>query len=283
MAQKGGRTRPPGENPYDPETGLTPQRIRFAKFVASGETLAEAFEHAGYKCINDKGLRRTPADITTKARQICRKENFVVQRLIDELRQQNADEALLTDKETKSLIRRRNIANADEIIRIQMDCCRHCWGEHNRYQRTEIELADDREKFEEKLNELLDSENPADKKRAERMGEFDLKGGIGYTPNKRPNPDCMKCHGRGVRYVDITDTRDLSPEARSIYGGAKIKKDGSIEIVVNREGAPQLLPKIQGMLTEKVEHSGTLNVSDLTPEQREAEIRAIVAEARGTS
>jgi len=44
--------------------------------------------------------------------------------------------------------------------------------------------------------------------------------------NRDPNPDCPECKGLGYGKVHAHDTRKLSPQARALYAGVKITKEG---------------------------------------------------------
>lgn len=49
----------------------------------------------------------------------------------------------------------------------------------------------------------------------------------GHEGDRRdPSPDCKQCHGDGRADVLVKDTRKLSPQARALYAGVKITKDG---------------------------------------------------------
>lgn len=114
------------------------------------------------------------------------------------------------------------IADARELVQVKVGCCRYCYGEGNRYQRTVGEMNRDREAWAEKRDNA-----PAD---------FDEKGGIGYDPLRMPFAACPECGGDGQPRVVLGDTRSLSPAAVSLYAGAKQTKDG-IEIKMQDKGA----------------------------------------------
>lgn len=105
-------------------------------------------------------------------------------------------------------------ADARELVEVRVGCCRHCYGEGHKHQRTVAEFNADREKWIDKGNVPLD---------------FDELGGIGYDPLKPPHPACPECGGTGSSRVVLHDTRHISNEAASLYAGAKQGKDG-IEI-----------------------------------------------------
>ena len=115
-----------------------------------------------------------------------------------------------------------NIMTADprELVQVKVGCCRHCWGEGHRYQRTLAEYNHDREKFRE------GGKPPED---------WEEQGGIGFNPLLHPSPTCPECGGDGQSRVVLCDTRSLSPAAISLYAGAKQTKEG-IEVKMHDKG-----------------------------------------------
>ncbi len=116
-----------------------------------------------------------------------------------------------------------NIVFADprELVQVKVGCCRHCWGEGFKFQRTVGEFNHDREQHALKAGNLAD---------------FDEKGGIGFDPLKPPHPSCPDCGGDGYPRAVLADTRRLSPRALSLYAGAKMTKYG-IEIAMHDKSA----------------------------------------------
>ena len=116
-----------------------------------------------------------------------------------------------------------NIVFADprELVQVKVGCCRHCWGEGFKFQRTVGEFNHDREQHALKAGNLAD---------------FDEKGGIGFDPLKPPHPACPDCGGDGYPRAVLADTRHLSPQARALYAGAKMTKYG-IEIAMHDKAA----------------------------------------------
>ena len=116
-----------------------------------------------------------------------------------------------------------NIVFADprELVQVKVGCCRHCWGEGFKFQRTIGKFNHDREHF------ALKGGN---------MAEFDEKGGIGFDPLKPPHPQCPDCGGDGNPRTVLADTRHLSPAALALYAGAKMTKYG-IEIAMHDKAA----------------------------------------------
>ena len=112
-------------------------------------------------------------------------------------------------------------ADARELVQVKVGCCRYCWGEGHRYQRTLAEYNHDRERFRE------GGKPPED---------WEEQGGIGYSPLRDAHPSCPECHGDGCPRVVLGDTRTLSPGTRALYAGAKEGKYG-IEVQMHDKGA----------------------------------------------
>ena len=101
-------------------------------------------------------------------------------------------------------------ADARELIEYIVGCCRHCYGEGFKEQRTLAEFNAAREK-------ALGSGSSE---------PFDEKGGIGYDPHLDPHPLCTECFGKGHGRAYINDNRRFSPAAASLYAGVKATRDG---------------------------------------------------------
>jgi hypothetical protein len=108
-------------------------------------------------------------------------------------------------------------ADARELAEVKTGCCRHCWGEGFRFQRTLSEYNLDREDWLEKGKDPM---------------LFEEKGGIGYDSLKLPHPECPECGGDGQARVVLKDTRRLSPQAQALYAGAKMGKYG-VEVMTH--------------------------------------------------
>jgi phage terminase small subunit len=113
------------------------------------------------------------------------------------------------------------IASADTngIVEYRRTCCRYCHGEGFRYQFTQGEMERHREGWEQMVAELSEGAGAA-------IPPLDEKGGIGFDPRRDPHPSCPECFGEGIGEVFVKDTRKLSPALRSLYGGAKLTKNG---------------------------------------------------------
>lgn len=112
-------------------------------------------------------------------------------------------------------------ADARELVQVKVDCCRHCYGEGHKRQRTVGEMNRDREAHVTKGKEIAD---------------FDEEGGIGFSPLLPPHPDCPDCGGDGHARTVLMDTRYLSPQAAALYAGSKQGKNG-IEVQMHSKSA----------------------------------------------
>jgi phage terminase small subunit len=112
-------------------------------------------------------------------------------------------------------------ADARELAKVKVGCCRHCYGEGHRRQRTVGEMNADREMHREKGKDPI---------------EFDEAGGIGFDPHLSPHAKCPECGGDGEARVVLADTANLTPEAAVLYAGAKQGKYG-IEIQMHDKQA----------------------------------------------
>lgn len=102
-------------------------------------------------------------------------------------------------------------ADARELVEVKTGCCRHCWGEGFKFQRTLTEYNLDREQWLDKGKDPM---------------LFEEQGGIGFDALKQPHPECPACGGDGDARAVLKDTRYLSPQALALYAGAKTGKYG---------------------------------------------------------
>jgi phage terminase small subunit len=132
-----------------------------------------------------------------------------------------------------------DIADADpnELISLQIDCCRYCNGIDHAYQWVdEMEYAT-------ACAAAIDL--AAQKKVSPVMPE--MGGGFGFHPSREPVGSCPKCFGRGVVNPMPRDTRRLSPQARKLYAGVKIGANGSLEIKMHDQmKAREQLARVMG-------------------------------------
>lgn len=166
----------------------------------------------------------------------------------------------------------REIAYADpnELVWIEIESCRHCWGVGHQYHWTQFE-------YDEIVRRCLEHhcggkcESPCVK----RIPPLAL-GGFGFNPHTAPHEGCPACHGNGMERVGLADTRRVRGPARRLYAGVKKTKDG-VEIKMrDQDKALDNIAKFLGMVVNKNEIAGpgggpitTLNFTaeDLTDDQ----------------
>lgn len=138
---------------------------------------------------------------------------------------------LRSEAEAHTLIKARDVlqdwvdmssTDSNELVRVATYNCRHCHGDGNRYQ-----WVDETELVEAVEAKQLDIDRGI---KHVRLPE--ARGGFGFKVRRPPNPDCVKCWGRGETVVHFTDSDKLSAKARKLYKGAKVTKDG-IEMLMH--------------------------------------------------
>lgn len=191
---------------YD-DNGLTPQQEKFAQAVASGKNQAEAYREAYplSKKWKDASVHVKASELMANGKVSVRVRE--IQAAIAERAEVNAADVL---REAYNIL----LADPRELVSYIVHCCRHCYGNEFRYQRTAIEFEDDKQHHEIAVA------------KGEAQGEFNPQGGVGYDERLVPNQACPKCFGRGVGQVLVADTRNVSKQAASLYAGIKQTKDG---------------------------------------------------------
>lgn len=157
------------------------------------------------------------------------------------------------------------IATADprELIEVRVGCCRCCHGQGHRFQRTELEMAEDRKRW-------AVAGKPAE--------EFDEQGGVGYSPHLLPHPECPGCGGCGEPRTVLKDTRHLSQRAAALYAGAKQTKYG-VEIQMHSQlEAWEKLAKNLGLYArDNYQRSDPLSLRDMSDAERAMRMQRVLA------
>ena len=156
------------------------------------------------------------------------------------------------------------IAFADprELVETRVGCCRHCWGENFKRQRTVGQRNADFEKWRK-------DGKPAD--------EFDEEGGIGFNPHRPPHPDCTECCGDGVSRDVVKDTRYLSPAAAQLYAGVKRTKDGMQVLMHDKAIFAEKLFKHLGLYEkDNGQKNDPLALRNLTDAERAVRMSAVL-------
>lgn len=191
------------------DTELTPKQQMFVREYLIDLNATQAAIRAGYsektaKQIGTENLSKPVLQAAIAAAQDERARRTNI----------SADRAL---REVWSIA----MADPRELVQVKVGCCRHCWGENFRFQRTVGEMNRDME---------------AHAVAGKDASTFDEKGGIGFNPLRPPNKDCPDCSGDGLARVALADTRNISPQAAALYAGAKQGKYG-IEIQMHSKDA----------------------------------------------
>ena len=220
---------------------LTPKQERFAQEVASGKTQADAYR-AAFNCAKSK-----PNTIHRKASELMGDGKIAAR--VKELQGAIAKRAEVGAADVLREAYNILLADPRELVSYVVHCCRHCYGEGFRYQRTSFEFEADK-----RLHE-------SDVANERASGEFNQQGGIGYDERLIPNSSCPVCFGRGVGRVIIADTSKVSKEAASLYAGVKQTKDGLEVKLHSKVDAMEKLFKHFGLYApQKIEHSGGVTI-----------------------
>lgn len=208
-----------------PQLGLTAKQQRFVDEYLIDLNATQAAVRAGY---SPDTARQMGAENLSKP--------YIQLALAEARKAQQARTQISADA---VLLQAWMIATADarELTEVRVGCCRHCWGEGFKYQRTVAEFNKDRERF------MLDQRM----KRLPPDDEFDEKGGIGYDPLKAPHPACAECRGDGYARDVLKDTRYLSPAAAQLFAGVKRTKDGVQVLTHSKEAFAEKLWKHLGL------------------------------------
>lgn len=156
-------------------------------------------------------------------------------------------------------------ADPSAMTRVERCACRYCHGTDHEYQwRTARE-------YRAALTSAADAISGGDASlhTAIMSGTLDDAriptdlGGYGYKATARPHPDCPECDGAGWPDVFIADTRDLTPEQRRLFDGAKINTKGQIEVVqLDRAAALDRVARHLGMYEGKGEAGNVGRLGD---------------------
>jgi phage terminase small subunit len=167
-----------------------------------------------------------PASSRVQASRLLARPNIQVR--IAELRAALAEKTGATPerlvKEAWNIV----LADPRELMEYRVGCCRYCHGKGFLWQRTSAEFKADKAKHAKEWKEAKPDER-------KKLGEFDDKGGAGYTMAREPHKDCPMCGGEGEGRVVLHDTRNVSPSALSLLAGVKVTEKGT-EIKVHGKG-----------------------------------------------
>lgn len=219
-----GRAKAKEEHPH----GLTPQQETFCQEYMTDLNGTQAAIRAGYsEHTANEQAGRLLSKVSVRSR-------------IDELRKERASR---TDITADRVLREAwNIATADprELVEYRVGCCRFCYGEGHRYQRTAAEFERAEAEHAARCAKAIEDGKP-------HPGEFDQQGGIGYNKLAEPNPECPECFGEGIGRTVFKDTSKVSPAVASLFAGVKETKDGLEIKLHSKDGSLEKLFKHLGL------------------------------------
>lgn len=169
-----------------------------------------------------------------------------VQRFIASLRRRVADKFEITQLDI--LRHWWGIATADpgELINAERRCCRFCHGVNFEYQ-----WIDAKEWAETMARELA----AAEREKREPNIPSDA-GGYGFDHTYSPVEACPQCRGDGSIFVQIADTRTLSPAGKLLYRGIKQTNHGIQVLMADQDAALVNIAKALGVFGDEAGKAG---------------------------
>lgn len=152
-------------------------------------------------------------------------------------------------------------ANANDLIQLRRLCCRHCYGIDFAYQWV------DADEYDAALRAAAMVEN------ADMMRMPKDDGGYGFNKTLTPHRSCPKCFGEGHEDVYAYDTRHLRGQAKLLYAGVEITRDGMKIKMRDQDKAMENVARHLGMFKEKIEVEAGENLADLIAMRRARAIR----------
>lgn len=128
-------------------------------------------------------------------------------------------------------------AHASDLMRIERQCCRRCYGKGHKYQ-----YRDDDEYY-------LHVATTVDEN-ATRSAPLPLpsdEGGYGFNPHREPHIACPNCEGNGVQVTYFADTNSLEGPAAVLFKGVKETKNGIEILTHDADKAAERLYRATGM------------------------------------
>ena len=240
--------------PPAPEPLSNSRHEQFALCVAEGYTATESYRRA-YSV--DVPHDMTPGRLRKLAYEVRHRQDVADR--IKHLQANIAERSVLSTSQLVADLEAMAYADINELVRLEIFNCRHCYGKDHRYQWV------DAAEFAQAVDVALASK-----------GAIPIPsgaGGFGFVPTRDPAPDCRQCHSNGVQRVRLGNTADASPGARKLFKGIELHPDGSVKRILLHDqlAARQELHRLRGL---HVDRSVSLSVTakieptrDLAPEQ----------------
>ena len=146
----------------------------------------------------------------------------------------------------------KQIAEADpnDLISLERECCRHCYGANHNYQWTQFEYD-----LAVKNAAAHRCTSKCEPDCAKRFPPLPL-GGMNFNPRLVPREDCPVCFGEGIAKVIVADTRRLQGDAKKLYAGVKQTQNGIEVKMRDQDAAINNIARYLGMIIDKRELSG---------------------------
>jgi phage terminase small subunit len=211
----------------DERDGLTPKQRAFVREYLVDRNGTAAAVRAGY----------SPHTANEQSSELLAKPN--IKELVAEREQRLAEAAEVDATLVISELYKLAVADPRDLMRVETDSCRHCYGLNHGYMWTPAE-------YQGALRKALSAGEAAP----------DVAGGLGYDPRKPPVEGCPECFGRGIERVVVTPTQKLSRGAARLIASVKQTKDG-IEIkTLDQQAALLALGRIVGIDKQRSELTG---------------------------
>jgi len=257
---------------------LTARQEGFAVAVAKGSTKADAYRQ-NYKtdgwgaqavAREAEKLSRVP-DVALRLEKLTEKKVTTASGEFD-----------MTVKKLLQTYIEIAFTDPNELSRVEVGACRHCWGLNGEYQWKEREYT-------KALADWQRAHYAWDTKAPDRRGEEpqmpEPAGGFGYRFTAQPNPHCSECEGRGLEFVRVMDTTKLSPGALHLYRGVQQTKDGIKVLFGDKDKALDSIGRMLGAFDDRlrVDLRGAVASLQLTTSDPQEAARAYQTMLTGAS
>ena len=220
--------------PAPAESTLTPKQAAFVAEYLIDLNATKAAERAGY---SEKTAAEQASRLLTNVKVAA-----AIQKAMAARSQRTEISADRVITEAWSIL----TADPREFMEYRIGCCRYCWGEGYRYQRTAAEFESAENAYAAHCEAQIDAGLPIG-------GEFDPKGGPGFNKTREPNQECPECGGEGEGRPVFKDTRTVSKAAASLFAGVKTTKDGTEIRLHSKDAAMDKLMRHLGLYNDKIE------------------------------
>jgi len=257
---------------------LTARQEGFAVAVAKGSTKADAYRQ-NYKtdgwsneAVGKEGERisRNP-EVAQKIMELTARKTETANGEFD-----------MTVKKLLQTYIEIAFTDPNELSRVEVGACRHCWGVGGEYQWKEREYAKALDTWQ-RQHHAWDTKAPD--KRGDEPQMPEPLGGFGYRFTAPPNPHCSECEGRGLEFVRVMDTTKLSPGAKHLYRGVQQTKDGIKVLFGDKDKALDSIGRMLGAFDDRlrVDLKGAVASLQLTTSDPQEAARAYQTMLTGAS